>query len=265
MSETTFTLTVLGSRGSMAVCGQEQTLFGGDTSCYLVRAGEEALFLDGGSGLIGAPTDFPHTPVILLTHLHLDHLLGLGMYPRLSRRGQKTRLFLPAADRESALRALDGVYTPPYWPLHLSNYAGDVQIEPLRLPLQVGPVTVEGMRGNHPGECVVFRLRYAGKTLVYCTDYERTEASFSSLVSFAEGADLVLYDGQYTPEQMKTHAGFGHSTAEDGMELMARSGAKRLLIVHHDPGSTDEELLRRESQLGCSNARYARVGEVIEL
>ena len=78
-------------------------------------------------------------------------------------------------------------------------------------------------------------------------------------------ADLLLYDGQYSPEEYKARRGFGHSTGEKGVELMKRCGARRLLLVHHDPGCTDRELLIREARIGRADVRFAREGEVIEL
>ncbi len=265
LSDPMFRLTVYGARGSMALSGDDYRLFGGRTSCYLVQAGSASIFLDAGSGLLSAPADFPEPPLILLSHLHLDHLLGLGMYPRLSRKGQKTGIFVPARDPEDAERTLSGLYSPPYWPLSLTEYAGDVRIHPLRFPLQAREAIIEGTEGNHPGGCAAMRIRFRGKTLVYLTDYEYTPGSFPRLCAFSEGADLILCDGQYTREQYITRRGFGHSPEEAGIALLEKSQAKRLLLIHHDPHSTDSELLAREQRIGRENIRFAREGDVIDL
>ena len=95
--------------------------------------------------------------------------------------------------------------------------------------------------------------------------YEFEPASFSRLVELARGADLLLYDGQYTETEARRRNGFGHSSLKNGLELLARSGAKRLLLVHHDPHSTDARLLRRETRIGRKNVRYAREGEEIQI
>lgn len=258
-------LRVLGARGSMAVCGADTAAFGGNTSCYLVNAGEDSVFLDAGSGLISAPADFPKPPSILLTHLHLDHLLGLGMYPRLSRPGAETFVYLPAREGEDPRRLLDGVYSPPYWPLSLSGYAGQVRVLPFPGSLRQGELLAESMPGSHPGGSLILRLSARGKSLVYATDFEHCEPAFSALAEFARGTDLLLYDGQYSPEEYEQRRGFGHSTPEKGIELMERCGAKRLLLVHHDPGHRDRELEERERLLGRENVRFAREGDVIEL
>ena len=265
MNGTDMRITVLGARGSIPVSGSEYRLFGGATSCYMVEAGGETVFLDAGTGLIAAPSVFPRPPVILLSHLHLDHLLGLGMYPRLSMAGARTRLMLSAASAREAEERLAGLFAPPFWPLRLTDYKGAPEIAPLSPAFQVGELRIECMAGCHPGGCVVFRLRYGGKCLVYATDYEPEADSLAALSDFCRGADLVLYDAQYTAEEYDGRRGFGHSTAECGLTLLEKSGAKRLLLVHHSPGTRDEELLERERALGREDVRYAREGEVFIL
>ena len=97
----------------MAFCGRECMRYGGDSSCYMVRAGEETLFLDAGSGLSAAPADYPKPPVILLSHLHLDHLIGLGVFPGLSDTHIRTRVYVPfCADRREAEACLSRVFAP---------------------------------------------------------------------------------------------------------------------------------------------------------
>lgn len=256
-------LTVLGTRGSMAVDGKDYAEFGGATSCYLVQAGEDTVFLDAGSGLIGAGIDFPNPPVILLSHLHLDHLLGLGMYPRLSKKGLQTTVCVPTAPGEDAEAVLNKLYSPPFWPVGLKLYAGDVRIEELSFPMQVGEILIEGMEGKHPGGCVIIKLNYHGKSIVYMSDYEHEEEFSAALLDFVRKADLLLYDGQYSVEEYEAKKGFGHSTVEKGLELKEKAEVSRLLIVHHDPLSTDPVLLKREAALGRSDVSFARQGECL--
>lgn len=262
---TVFQLKVLGARGSVPACGRDFAAFGGSTSCYLVQAGDKSVFLDAGSGILSAPVDFDVPPVILLSHLHLDHVLGLGMYARLSRKGLSTDIYVPAADDAAAEAALNGLYEPPYWPLTLKNYAGDVAIRSLPTALTFGDLRIDTMEGFHPGGCRVFRLSYGGKSLVYATDQEPDEVGLSALAAFSENADLLLYDGQYTEEEYEKRRGFGHSTAQRGMQLMQVCSAKKLLIVHHDPNSTDAVLQQREAAIGRSDVCYAKEGETIAL
>ena len=265
MSRDIFRLTVFGTRGSMPVSGNKYAVFGGATSCYMVEAGDTTVFLDAGSGLIDAPSTLAQPPVILLSHLHLDHVLGLGMYPRLSQEGKRTELYLPATDSNEARKWMDSLYSPPFWPCSLVDYRGDLVCHALSLPLQLGGLTIEGIPGNHPGGIMIFRLTYQGKRIVYATDYEYEEKSFRDLVAFSEKADLLLYDAQYTEEEYERAKGFGHSTAQKGQELFQRCGAKRMLFIHHNPLTEDSALEARETEVGSDVIQYARQGMVIEV
>lgn len=258
-------ITVLGTRGSAPVCGNDYATFGGNTSCYLVEVGGESIFLDAGTGLMGAPGSFERDPVILLSHLHADHLLGLGMYARISFPGATTKLFVPADDAQDARAAVERLYSPPLWPLRLGDYKGNLQIDALPRKMRIGDVTVETEQGSHPGTCLLIKIRYAQKSLVYATDFEHGEEASLRLAEFSRNADLLLYDGQYSEEQYESHRSFGHSTPGEGVALMKRCGAKRMLIVHHDPFSTDSALIARERSLDHPHIRFAREGETIEL
>ncbi len=265
MQDTDFRLTVLGARGSVPVSGREFVTFGGNTSCYLAEAGEDTVILDAGSGLVKAPADFPNPPIIVLSHLHLDHVLGLGMYPRLARPGCKTGIAVPTWFGERPGKILDALYAPPFWPIRMSGYEGEIEFLPLDLPLRMKNVQVEILRGNHPGGCAVIKLSYDHRSLVYISDYEFDPVTFPALCHFCMGATLLLFDAQYTREQCAQKKGFGHSCAERGIQLMEVCKAEQLLLVHHDPKCTDEMLLQREAAIGMKNVRYAREGDVIAL
>lgn len=251
-------LKVLGARGSMAVTRKDQQVFGGNTSCYMIQAGEETVFFDAGSGLLNAPVDFPRPPHILVSHMHLDHILGLGMYPRLSQKGRKTLIYVPVGPGEDPVRLLGGVFSPPYWPVSLDSYSGEVGILPLAFPLRIGDLLIEGAAGNHPGGNFIFRISRQGRSIVYASDYEYEEQSFHRLMEMAAGADLVLLDGQYTAKELAQRRGFGHSCPEMGLKLKEQCGIDRLWLVHHDPQRTDEQLLDWEDKIARENVHFAR-------
>ena len=265
MTGTDLELTVLGSRGSMACVDPALRDFGGDSSCYLVRAGGETIFLDAGSGMLRAPAHYDRAPLVLLSHLHLDHLIGLGMFPGLSVPGQGLRLYVPfCRSGEEAEETMNRIYAPPFWPIRMSQSECGAAALPMPETIEAGDVRIDCAVGNHPDGCMLFRISHGGKSLVYATDYEHEESSFERLAAFARDTDLLLYDAQYSEEEYPRFKGFGHSTPEKGLELMARSGAKRLLLVHHAPWATDEMLYARETRLPAG-ASYAREGQVITL
>lgn len=257
-------VTILGTRGSVPVSGSRYEEFGCATSCYLVEAGEQAVILDAGTGIVNAPCSFASPPAILVSHLHLDHLAGLAMYGRLSMPGAETRLYA-AGPRQRTREALERLYSPPLWPLSLAQYPGNLVVDIMPETLDVGGIVVECIEGSHPGGCSVFKLAHGGKTLVYATDFEYEPVAFERLASLAHGADLILFEAQYSDEELEAFKGFGHTSPRFGLRLMERTSAKRMLLIHHDPRSDDQKLEQRERSLGMANVRFAREGEVIEL
>ncbi len=255
-------LEVLGCRGSMPTAGKEMQEFGGDTSCFRLEAQGESLFLDAGTGLTHAHLP-QHAPIhILISHPHVDHLLGLPMFPGLTEPGRKVILYGRAAGGLTLQEQVSRLISPPLWPAALSQYPADVRFREDPFPLSIGPFLVTAMTSCHPGGSLIFRVAACGKSIVYATDFEHTEEKTRELTAFAAGADLLLYDAQYTEEEFAVKKGFGHSTAETGTRIQRESGAKRLLLIHHDPRHSDDFLRRRELALG---ARFARQGEEIRI
>lgn len=255
-------LTVLGCRGSMAVMREDNRLFGGNTSCYRVDAAGETLLLDAGTGILNTEAPEKGPLNILLSHPHLDHILGLPVLPALLQPGREVHIYGKSQEGRTLRQQLNCLFAPPLWPARLEDYPARVFCHELNDPMELGPFRVESMPSCHPGGSLILKVSACGKSVVYATDFAHTEESMAALARFAQGADLLLYDGQYTQEMFISHPGFGHSTAEAGRQAFELSGARRLLLIHHDPGQTDEMLIRREKAL---NLRFAREGEVILL
>ena len=255
-------LTVLGSRGSMPTCGPETATYGGDTSCYLLQAGEERLILDAGTGLAAAQLSGDGPIHILLTHTHLDHILGLPLFRCLGQRGRTIHLYCKTRGGLDTAAQLSRLFSPPLWPATLQQYPARVVCHELTLPLQIGAFAVDGMESAHPGGSTVLRVRARGKSLVYATDFAPDAQKNEELIALAQGCDLLLYDAQYPLKEYEQKRAYGHSTTEEGLRVAARCHAKRLLLIHHDPAQTDDCLQRREAALGV---RFAKQGEVISL
>ena len=118
------------------------------------------------------------------------------------------------------------------------------------------------MEGTHPEGSTIYRLNYKDKSLVYATDFEHMPNGCDDLIRFASDCDLLLYDAQYKSEEYDKYKGYGHSTPEVGLEVAKEANAKRLLLVHHSPGRSDEELAEMESNLTLNNknVQFAKVG-----
>ena len=118
------------------------------------------------------------------------------------------------------------------------------------------------IRRNALGRLFFMAQFFAGALFVIFPDLSTKVAR---CIGVGRGTDLLLFDAQYRRDEFAAHRGFGHSTAEQGLELMERCGAKRMLLVHHDPRATDEDLRRREHALGTPAVHFAREGETVEL
>ena len=259
--KSTLSLTVFGCRGSMPAADPRMSLFGGNTSCYMVSAGKETLLIDAGSGIAGAvPAEGPVH--ILFTHFHLDHLLGLPVFPPLLEKGREIHLYGRSREGLSPREQIARLISPPLWPAPLERYPAAVFFHELEFPLRLGAFEADGMETRHPGGSLVLKVSALGKSFVCATDFVHTEGEAARLEGFSRGTDLLLYDAQYTPEEFAARPSFGHSTAEEGIRIGRACGAKRIVMVHHDPSHTDQMLLERERNLGV---HFAREGEVFTL
>ena len=271
-----FCLTVYGARGSMPGEGKNFAVYGGSTSCYLLRAGDEEIYLDAGSGIAGAKPGVTANIRILLTHMHLDHLIGLPFFSALGQKNRRIDVYATAREGLSVKAALDRLVAVPFWPLKIEDYPAQTIFHDLPSmntdeknishSFSLGNVAVDMTEGTHPGGSTVFRLTYEKKSVVYATDFEHTPAEgCDKLADFAQNADLLLYDAQYTAEEYEKCRGYGHSTVEAGLGIAARAKVKRIMFVHHAPWREDEEISKLEEKLRAEygNVLFAKIGDRI--
>ena len=262
-------VTFLGVRGSIPVSGDAYRRYGCATTCYLIELGGEVIVVDAGNGILNLPPEHLDRPEItmLLTHPHLDHLMGLPMCPYLFRKGTTLHMYAAVRGGMDAEAQVDALVAPPLWPIQTVSLPGVLISSTLPELLQLNGVTVESLEGNHPGGVSVLRITGAGKRIVIATDCTITEENKTALTQFAMGSDLFLCDGQYSEDEWPSHAAFGHNTWTAAAELAREAGAKQTRIVHHDPTHTDAFLdsSAAELSLTCPNCSFAREGEVVIL
>ena len=216
---------------------------------------------------------------ILLTHMHLDHLIGLPFFSALNQQGRLIDIYAKARAGLSGKNAIDRLMIVPFWPIKIEEYPANVNFYDLPsinkdinnsvdYTFYLGSVTIAMMEGMHPGGSTVYRLTYKNKSIVYATDFEHiSTACCDNLIAFAQNCDLLLYDAQYTEEEYDKFRGYGHSTAETGLKIGQKAGAKRILFVHHAPWRKDEEIMKMENKLSMKheNVMFAKIGYEIVL
>ncbi|MCR5099465.1 MAG: MBL fold metallo-hydrolase [Lachnospiraceae bacterium] len=267
MTENRLQLTCFGARGSVSVSGEGFDIYGGGTSCYAVNFGKNRIFLDGGSGMVDPRTgDYSAEAakeIVLITHMHLDHLIGLPYHDGLMKSGHGITIYVPF---EAWIEKLDTLFSPPFWPLHLTDYAADLKIETVPEVIDMDGCRVTHVMGSHPGDSFIYRLDYEDSSIVYATDYEHDNGECDDrLVEFAHGADILIYDGSYTPDEYEMYRGYGHSTPHKGAELANRAGVKQLVITHHAPDHDDAFVKKMEHEIKTifENSIFAYVGMVL--
>ena len=258
-------ITILGARGSVPTGGKDMMEFGGATSCVLVETDEHAIFLDAGTGIIKSPDIGKKHISVLITHPHLDHLIGMPFFPYCNEEGRQIDLYGRKRGGESLEEQFGRLISPPLWPCTLADLSCDIRFKELTEPLTIGDVTVETIESVHPGGSLVIRVIHDGKSVVYATDYEYMDDSCQSLIDFAKDTDLLLLDAQYTYEEALTRRGYGHTTIDNAAIVIQNAHARRTRFVHHDPRHNDEMLRNMEKAVKSDNAAFAREGEVITL
>lgn len=262
-----FRLTVLGARGSMPVSGKNFVRYGGATSCFKILAGDEEIYLDAGNGIFTAEPKPDTRITILLTHMHLDHIIGLPFFVALGQGNRRVDIYAKERSGLNGKAALDRLISPPFWPLKVGEYPANVNFHDLPKNFTLGEISVETMDGVHPQGSTIYRLSRRGKSIVYATDFEHTPKGCAALADFARDCDLLLYDAQYTEDEYGKFRGYGHSTPQAGFGVATKANAAKILFVHHAPHRTDEELSAMEFKFaeGNENILFAKVGDEILL
>ena len=250
-------VTLFGTRGSLATPGVEASRYGGNTSAVEVRGNSGAvLVLDAGTGIrrLGAQLPSETSRIdILLTHLHMDHIQGLGFFGPLYNPQVDVHIWGPASSTLSLAGRLSRYLSPPLFPVHLRDLPR-VTCHHVPCPaFEIGPFRIETSLICHPGPTVGYRIADDNGTVVYLPDHEPAlilkegqwpEPEWISGYDLAASADLLIHDAQYTDEEYQHCIGWGHSTYRQAFEFAAQVGAKELIPFHHDPSHTDEMLDR---------------------
>lgn len=246
-------VTIWGSRGSIAAAGPDTVRYGGNTSCVEVLASDGTqLILDAGTGLrrLGASLDgSAHVAHLLLTHLHMDHIVGLGFFRPFFDPDAELHVWGPPSTTLDLRTRLTCYLSPPLFPVRLRDL--DSRLELHDVPLTtwtIGPFTITADLIVHPGPTVGYRISEGGRTVAYLPDHEPALGGldrgpeWTSGWALADGVDLLFHDAQYTGPEYQVRVGWGHSTLEHAATFARIARVRRLVTFHHDPAHDDETL-----------------------
>lgn len=240
-----------GVRGSTPTPQPENMRYGGNTSCVEVRIADQIFIFDCGTGfrVLGRELErefgaAPFAAHVFVSHFHWDHIQGIPFFRPLYN-NPASRFFFHSSSRTRSLeQVMTEQMSSPYFPVNLDEMSAKrdfCNIEDGCFHLEDG-IRIKTAWLNHPQGCLGFRLETKDGVLVYATDNEPGDAEFDKGVrKLAEGADILIYDAQYTPEEYAARRrGWGHSHWREAVSVVMESGAQELILYHHDPDHSDQ-------------------------
>jgi len=267
-----------GVRGSIPSPGPSTVRYGGNSPCVSIDLGPaKTLIFDAGTGIrkLGEALVSSNSAIfILLSHVHWDHIQGYPFFLPIYQPNREIHL-IPTL-REGTLfnqlfEQMDGAHFPvkaSSLPSSCLFVSEDVSEKAMPF-LHSHGFDVARIATNHPGGCYGYRVENEGRAVVYISDNEMDPPSgkvtdFAEFVQFCQGADILIHDSQYTEREMPQKRGWGHSLISQVRDLALAAQVKHLVLYHHDPNRTDDELdviqedtrlwLRKNGQIECTAA-----------
>jgi phosphoribosyl 1,2-cyclic phosphodiesterase len=242
-----------GTRGSIPAPGPQTLEFGGNTTCVEVTlASGRRVIIDAGTGmrLLGnrlLETGNPVSVHLFLTHNHWDHLLGLPFFAPIYQ--EDTELIIDGWPHafQALTRVFDDHMGNGFFPVAFDQLKARIDFlnKVARGPLDLDGVRIDAIPLNHPQGGLGYRFRDGESSLVFITDNELGAGGgrrFREFVRFAHGCNLLVHDAQYLPTEISPHRGWGHSTYEEVVKLAVEAQVEALILTHHDPGRSDEQV-----------------------
>ncbi|MBF0193280.1 MAG: response regulator [Magnetococcales bacterium] len=270
-------LTYWGVRGTLPMPGENTIKYGGHTSCVTIEFPKGEFFIfDAGSGIkslsnhLLANKKARIDAKIFISHPHWDHINALPFFIPLFIPGHEIEI-LGASHGELKMRELissqmEGVY----FPIQIKEFAARVFFRDLKEEsFSINDIKIQTQLLNHPGNCLGYRIEYQGTSICYVTDNELpletsqyyNQQTLDRLISFVEGADILITDTTYTNKEYQGKELWGHSTVEQVVKLAHNAKVKNLHLFHHDPDQTDDDI---DAKLALAHSKLKELNSPVQ-
>jgi len=241
-----------GVRGSAPVCREDIVKYGGHTPCASILSSKKDLIIvDAGTGIIrlgetlmrkkGQENFHVH---LVLTHFHLDHIMGLAFFAPLYSSQAKVTFYSPL-NRETTLRLLNLLMGGRFFPINFSETESEKHFKKVpERDFTIGNINISHIPLHHPQGSFAYKFYEKGRSVVFATDTEHPEKGVDNqLVEFARKTDFFIYDSTFTPEEYtQGKKGWGHSTWLEGVRIAKQAEVKKLYLSHFNPSHSDKKI-----------------------
>jgi len=242
-----------GSRGSIPVSGKEYIKYGGDTTCLEIRTkSDDIIIVDAGTGIrrLGNKliNENRYKYNLIFTHSHWDHLMGFPFFKPLYEKQSEFMMYRCPFHSKFVETILSGIMTPPSFPVRYSEISANIEyVEALTSAFEIGSVTITPIPISHPDKGSGYRFTEDGKSFVFLTDNELGfihpgGLPYKDYMEFSTGADLLIHDAEYLPEEYPSKIEWGHSVFTETLNLAIEAGVKQFGLFHLNQERTDQQV-----------------------
>ena len=256
-------VTFRGVRGSIPVPGPDTVKYGGNTACLELKSDDGGwIIFDAGTGIRTIATSMDlskgHDIHLFITHPHWDHISGFPFFAPVFIPGNNVTIYGPGTFEKTLEEIIRGQMTYSYFPVRTEELKANIKFRELKEEaISLKNFTIQTITLNHPVTCLGYKVKYIDKTFIYLGDNEPYYNLYNNddteviafvkdmnkrLINFVKGADMLVTDAQYLPEEYESHKGWGHSTTTDVVNMSIKAGVKKVFFFHHEPVRSDTEI-----------------------
>jgi|TARA_Y100000996_G_C22532233_1_gene646971 phosphoribosyl 1,2-cyclic phosphodiesterase len=257
MSNLETTIKFWGVRGSFPSPRKDTVIYGGHTSCVEIRTSDnDLIILDMGTGMVdlgralSLEENAPKSAHAIISHYHWDHLFGfLGFNPLFDK--NFTFNMYGKEDKMTPTEIIQHIQNHTFWPVDMSMLQADINLNifPNDGLIIKNNIKITSALHGHPNGANSYKIAIGDKIIAYSTDCEHpTHTLNKNIIENAQNSDILIHDAQYHGSELNKYKGWGHSSWEQAVEVAKLSNTKQLVLFHHDPFRSDDELYEIEQQ-----------------